>query len=392
MFKNFKTMLNKITSFITQFYARLRNNKLIKALLRVYTLLLSYRIIKYFWYFNKVILYLLGLLFVGVNWSDFQILTDIKLLWDGIKLYFLSFFNPETKIIKESIKSTKTDIKDLITAEHLRDLRDSGSKKIVSLNETPKLKSLRDVYLKSFISDGNNSWSFYEILTDPWVIFTIVTAITISGVIILNIYDVSLNDITTYTFSHVKMGFVATVTFIGKVIRYFTGRDNQNPRPPINPNNPDLPINPPLNLDKSVRFNDDKGKGPMVLTSSPLDDQVQSTSQIEPVIFGPEKPPFFDVIQSNPILKNNKEITDKICMINSHIKELETQEMTKEITQKIKYLEDKKANLGSQFVDTTGLFQESDSSSTGSLTPTPSRSKSPIDTDNLDLPQFPSGD
>jgi len=62
MFKNFKLMI-----LIHKFYNKIMRIKLIKAVMGVFTVLMSYKIIKFIWYFNKAIIYIIGLLFVGVN-------------------------------------------------------------------------------------------------------------------------------------------------------------------------------------------------------------------------------------------------------------------------------------------------------------------------------------
>jgi len=120
-----------------------------------------------------------------------------------------------------------------------------------------------------------------------------------------------MDQVTTYTWTNIKAGFVATVLFLAKIARlimYGDPRNPRDPRPPINPNNPPMDINPKLNLPantldkgKNVSFADDKG--PKVLHSSPKDDLPIASSSSEPVIFGPNKPAFFDTIQTNEVLK-----------------------------------------------------------------------------------------
>lgn len=55
---------------------------------------------KFFIKFNKFIMYLLGLIFVGSSGDDLKIISSIKLIFDDFKLNILSFFNQEIDLIK----------------------------------------------------------------------------------------------------------------------------------------------------------------------------------------------------------------------------------------------------------------------------------------------------
>jgi hypothetical protein len=114
-----------------------------------------------------------------------------------------------------------------------------------------------------------------------------------------------------------------------------------------------------------------------------LPENIPSTSKT--VVFGPDKPPFFDEIQSNELLKRNEEIINKIETANSNIKELMQSSETLENVHKIKFLRNKVLELEKE-------FKNIDADSSGSITPVASGSKSPVNTDNLDLPSFPLGD
>ena len=102
---------------INKLHNRLMKIKLIKALISVFTVLLSYSLIRYLWYFNKVIIYLFGLIFVGVNWNDYHIFKEIKLIYDSVVLYILSYF-PSNEITNEIKDSTRKDIKGIIYKDH----------------------------------------------------------------------------------------------------------------------------------------------------------------------------------------------------------------------------------------------------------------------------------
>jgi len=254
--------------------------KLIKAVMGVFTVLMSYKIIKFIWYFNKAIIYIIGLLFVGVNWSDYRIISEIKLIYDSLVLYLLSFL-PDNDVTDEMSNSTKNDIKEIIYKDHTNiDNRVDDDYVYVLADRLPEVKSIRNELKETIITDGgDNSWSLYDVITSPWLIFVVAAAVIVSGVFVVYHYDLTMNQVTEYTWTHIKSGFVATVLFIGRVIKWVNGWGN-NPRPPINPGNPDLPINPALNLDSSSSgsitpksaisiknnsnvFTDIKGKGPM---------------------------------------------------------------------------------------------------------------------------------
>jgi len=177
--------------------------------------------------------------------------------------------------------STKNDIKEIIYKDHTNiDNRVDDDYVYVLADRLPEVKSIRNELKETIITDGgDNSWSLYDVITSPWLIFVVAAAVIVSGVFVVYHYDLTMNQVTEYTWTHIKSGFVATVLFIGRVIKWVNGWGN-NPRPPINPGNPDLPINPALNLDSSSSgsitpksaisiknnsnvFTDIKGKGPM---------------------------------------------------------------------------------------------------------------------------------
>jgi len=78
---------------------------------------MSYKLIRYFIKFNKFIIYLLGLIIVGFNWQDYQIINDIKLGYDSLKLHVLSYFNQENDFIKDKVNKTEKDIKQIVVKE-----------------------------------------------------------------------------------------------------------------------------------------------------------------------------------------------------------------------------------------------------------------------------------
>jgi hypothetical protein len=91
--------------------------KIIKALLGVITVLMSYKLVNYLFKFNKLIFYLFGLIFVGFNWNDYHVLNEMKLIYDSVKLYLLSYF-PNNNITDGIKDSTRKDIKEIIYKDH----------------------------------------------------------------------------------------------------------------------------------------------------------------------------------------------------------------------------------------------------------------------------------
>jgi len=340
-------MLKKFMLTFHKLYKKIIKIKIIKALIGLITVVMSYKTVNYFFKFNKLIIYLFGLIFVGFNWNDYHVLNEIKLIWDSVILYILSYL-PNNEITDDIKDSTKKDMKEIINYKDHTNINGKIDDDYVYVI-AEKFEEVKNIKKESYITDGNeNCWTFNEILSNPLVIFAIVSAITISGLIILNIYDPNLEVTKTYIFDHIKTGFTATLLFIGKIIKFFKGN---NGRPPINPNNPDLPINPLLNLDKKT------------------------------VVFGPEKPPFFDTIQNNQVLKSNENIIEKITEINKHIKDLSMKPSTSN-NRKIEFLNNKINELKKSFID---INPDSPISDTGSNTP--KAFKSPL-MDNTNLPNF----
>src|SRR5882757_9418729 len=97
-------MIKRTSRFFKNIYSYIVKIKWIKALLAFIGILMSYKLIRYFIKFNKFIIYLLGLIIVGFNWQDYQIINDIKLGYDSLKLHVLSYFNQENDFIKDKVK------------------------------------------------------------------------------------------------------------------------------------------------------------------------------------------------------------------------------------------------------------------------------------------------
>nr|YP_010296706.1 hypothetical protein MN596_mgp24 [Polyozellus multiplex]UMI33299.1 hypothetical protein [Polyozellus multiplex] len=272
--------------------------------------------------------------------------------------------------------STKKNIKEIIYKDHTNIKNEIDNDYVYVIAERlPEVKSIRNELKESIITDGNdNVWTFIDIISNPWVILAIVSAITISGTIIISHYDLTLDQITIYTWTNIKMGFVASVTFIGRICRWILGRKN-DPRPPIEPSDGPIDINPNLILDE-----DSDSKNPILRPFS-LRSNVNNSSD-NPVVFGPEKPPFFEVFQGNKTLNQNENIINQINSGNASIKELMELPDTKDKFNKINFLINKIKELETKFKDVDA------DSSTGSITPVASGSKSPVNTDNLNLPQF----
>ena len=205
---------------------------------------------------------------MGVNWNDVEIIQDAKLYYDSAKLYILSFFNQESKIIKKEVAETKKDIVKRIQAQRVTDT-----------DEAPQSKfKLRHVYKDDVIisDDANKSWSVKEILSNPGVASLFrVTFVTVS-VILLKHNDATISDVVVYSYGMVKAGCVSSVRVVGKIIKFFTG--GTPPRPPI------APTSSPMDINLAMILPD--GKPSNVASGS---------------FIGPVKPPFYDVIQSSDV-------------------------------------------------------------------------------------------
>src|SRR5882757_3576583 len=112
-------MIKIIKSFLKAFL----KIKIVKALIGVIVVLLGYKYIRYFIRFNKFIIYILGLLFVGIGWNDIYIFNELKLAYDSLKLYLLAFLpNNNVKIDRDNfyvisdkipeVKSIRNEIKE----------------------------------------------------------------------------------------------------------------------------------------------------------------------------------------------------------------------------------------------------------------------------------------
>jgi hypothetical protein len=167
MFKKLKLLL-----FLHNLYNSLMKIKFIKALMALLSVLMSYKIIKFLWYFNKAFIYILGLIFVGFNWSDYRLFTEIKLIYDSIILWFIAFFpnNPVSYDLKNKVDKDirETLIQDKIKAKkegvvtdyrpyHISDNLENVQKARKQINQT-------------YISDGITDWSISELIRDPYLI------------------------------------------------------------------------------------------------------------------------------------------------------------------------------------------------------------------------------
>jgi hypothetical protein len=151
----------KIGTWLNKMHKKLMKIKIIKAFLGLITVIMSYKLVNYFFKFNKIIMYLLGLVFVGISWEDLKIFKSIKLIYDDFKLYVLSFFNQDSSIIKNETTETKKEIKTIIEKDEVKKIN------IKEVDDKSIFKSLRDYYKNKIIyndqvtiGDGKgNSWS-----------------------------------------------------------------------------------------------------------------------------------------------------------------------------------------------------------------------------------------
>jgi len=131
-------MIKRTSRFFKNIYSYIVKIKWIKALLAFIGILMSYKLIRYFIKFNKFIIYLLGLIIVGFNWQDYQIINDIKLGYDSLKLHVLSYFNQENDFIKDKVNKTEKDIKQIVVKEQ-QNLKSND--KLIEVPKPKKKKS-----------------------------------------------------------------------------------------------------------------------------------------------------------------------------------------------------------------------------------------------------------
>ena len=151
-------------------------------------------------------------------------LNSIKLIYDDLKLYFLSKFNQENTFVKDQIIETRNDIRQIIVKE-----QDEISPKVIVPKPETKVivekvdnktifKSLREKYIdidQVTISDGKgNEWSMKDLLTNPYLIITVIALIFVSGVLVISIYDVSLDTIKQLPLNLAKMTWAGVTFFI----------------------------------------------------------------------------------------------------------------------------------------------------------------------------------
>jgi uncharacterized protein YlzI (FlbEa/FlbD family) len=115
--------------------------------------------------------------------------------------------------------------------------------------------------------------------------------------------------------------------------------------------------------------------------------EIDNSYNVNP-IFGPDKPPFFDKIQNNEVLRSNEEIINKISEFNEKINDLTLKPSTKETAQRIKFFSKKVEELQAKYVEISSpespILEGSES---GQSTPIAYRSP-PVNTTNLDLPDI----
>ena len=78
---------------------------------------MSYRIVKFTWYFNKLIIYLIGAIFVGFNWGDYPYLKEIGIIYDYVVLYIFGWL-PDNQTADSIKTSKKENIKSIIYKDH----------------------------------------------------------------------------------------------------------------------------------------------------------------------------------------------------------------------------------------------------------------------------------
>ena len=72
-----------------RYFKKIMKIKIIKALLGVFTVLMSYKLVRNLLYFNKFFIWLIGLVFVGFNLNDYHLFKELLLIINDKKNYIL---------------------------------------------------------------------------------------------------------------------------------------------------------------------------------------------------------------------------------------------------------------------------------------------------------------
>jgi hypothetical protein len=216
--------------------------KFIKALMTLISILMSYKIIKFLWYFNKAFIYLIGLVFVGFNWNDYRIFTEIKLIYDSLILWFISFL-PNNPVSYDLQNKVEKDIKNiLIKDKAIDDLKSHTNlnkpleeyKPFLVADKLNEIKSLRDEVNNTYISDGVDVYTWTEIYEDWRKLLIFVSCIMLTGTFIIYKYDIDVADWSQWSWTHIKGGFWATLYFLKRLYDWFKRGGPGNP--PMGPN------------------------------------------------------------------------------------------------------------------------------------------------------------
>ena len=243
----------KLLIFLHKIYNSILKIRFIKALMTLISVLMSYKIIKFLWYFNKAFVYVLGLIFVGFNWSDYRLFTEIKLIYDSIILWFISFA-PKNPVSYDLKIKTEEDIKEILLKDKELTRKNKGGVITdyrpyhISDNLENVQKVKKDIK-HTYISDGISDWSISELIKDPFLIGFVAILILATGTIIVYKYDINVEEWTQWSWTNIKKGFVATIAIIGKIIQWFkrggAGNPPTNDIPEIHEPEPDIIINQP---------------------------------------------------------------------------------------------------------------------------------------------------
>jgi hypothetical protein len=229
--------------------------KFIKALMTLISVLMSYKIIKFLWYFNKAIIYVLGLIFIGFNWSDYRIITEIKLIYDSIILWFISF-TPNNPISYDIKNKVEEDMKEIMRIDNLKkhttlEKAQEEYKQFIIADKLKDVKSLRNEIKNenTFISDGVEVYTWEEIFSNWRKLMFFTTCILITGTFIIYKFDIDVADWSVWSWSHIKTGFWATLYFLKRLYDWFKRGGPGNP--PMSPSGR-IPTNPPIEVNPAL--------------------------------------------------------------------------------------------------------------------------------------------
>src|ERR1700733_1679638 len=234
---------------------------------------------------NKAFIYLIGLIFVGFNWNDYRIFTEIKLIYDSLILWFISFL-PNNPVSYDLQNKVEKDIKDiLIKDKAIDDLKSHTNlnkpleeyKPFLVADKLNEIKSVRKDINETYISDGVDIYTWEEIFSDWRKLLIFSTCILITGTFIIYKFDIDISDWSQWSWTHIKGGFWATLYFLKRLYDWFKRGGPENP-----PSTPGAVLSQEDRIpNKSPRNVDPLPDERVFIVSSPSTSEIQSVNRYE---------------------------------------------------------------------------------------------------------------